>query len=60
VAKEWLTRARAWIEESRQPTADGEARKAGPWDQLPWTERVALEVLLAEAESLLSGEAKMP
>jgi WD40 repeat protein/tetratricopeptide (TPR) repeat protein len=60
-AKEWLTKARAWFEEARQRKPDGAADKGGvTWERLPWTERVALELLQVEAEKLLAGDEGKP
>jgi WD40 repeat protein/tetratricopeptide (TPR) repeat protein len=55
-ARQWLNKARAWIEEARNRKPDDKDGLA--WRNLPWTERGALELLQAEAEKLIEGEAK--
>jgi tetratricopeptide (TPR) repeat protein len=57
-AKEWLGKARAWIEETRDRKPDDKSGLA--WKQLPWTEQVALEALLAEAEKTIQRAAAKP
>jgi tetratricopeptide (TPR) repeat protein len=60
-AKEWLDRARAWIEQARNPRPEGTADKNEPsWNDLPWTEQVALELLQVEAEKLIEKEPAKP
>jgi WD40 repeat protein/tetratricopeptide (TPR) repeat protein len=60
-AQEWLDKARAWIEQARKPKQDNAADKGEPsWDDLPWTEHVALELLLGEAENLISKPSAKP
>jgi len=60
MAKQWLDKANAWIEQAHKPKPEGAAEKNEPsWDDLPWTERAALELLQAEAEKLVEkGPAK--
>jgi WD40 repeat protein/tetratricopeptide (TPR) repeat protein len=56
-AKEWLDKARAWVEQARKPRPEEGAEKNElSWDNLPWTEQVALELLQAEAAKLIEGE----
>jgi tetratricopeptide (TPR) repeat protein len=56
-AKECLEKARAWVEQARKPRPEGGAEKNElSWDNLPWTEQVALELLQAEAAKLIGGE----
>jgi WD40 repeat protein/tetratricopeptide (TPR) repeat protein len=55
-AKQWLTKARTWVEDARKRKADD--KDAIAWQRLPWTERMALELLQAEAEKLIEGEAR--
>jgi WD40 repeat protein/tetratricopeptide (TPR) repeat protein len=53
-AQEWLNRARAWIEQAHKPKPEGAAATDWvAWEALPWTERVALEVLEREAGKLI-------
>jgi hypothetical protein len=54
-AREWLVKARDWIALARHQSNDG----AGPeWPRLPWTERLALERLLAEAKGVVDAAGK--
>jgi tetratricopeptide (TPR) repeat protein len=56
-AKEWLDKARAWVEQARKRRPEGVAEKNELyWDDLPWTEQVALELLQAEAAKLIEGQ----
>ena len=57
-AKEWLGKARVWMEETRKRKPDDKSGVV--WEQLPWTERVALELLQAEAGKLIPGDAAKP
>jgi serine/threonine-protein kinase len=54
-AREWLDKARAWTAAARKSGPDGGGREAMIWDNLPWPERLALELLQAEAEKLIPG-----
>jgi WD40 repeat protein/tetratricopeptide (TPR) repeat protein len=56
-AREWLARARSWIADARKRAATPLASPPGiSWERLPWTERVALELLQREAEKLIQGD----
>jgi eukaryotic-like serine/threonine-protein kinase len=53
-AKESLNKARNWIAQARLRKSSDEAGPA--WARLPWQERVALELLLAEAEKMIDAK----
>jgi WD40 repeat protein/tetratricopeptide (TPR) repeat protein len=53
-AKKWLDRARECVEQARRKK-EGSDENTLSWQKLPWSERVALTVLLQEAEELLNG-----
>jgi WD40 repeat protein/tetratricopeptide (TPR) repeat protein/tRNA A-37 threonylcarbamoyl transferase component Bud32 len=53
-AKEWLAKARTWIEEARKRKPDD--KDALAWQRLPWTERGALKLLEREAGTLIEDE----
>jgi hypothetical protein len=53
VAKEWLGKARDWIAQARQSKSNEEVGLT--WSRLPWTERLVLELLEAEASKLIGG-----
>jgi tetratricopeptide (TPR) repeat protein len=55
-AREWLDKARTWVAVARKPTAEAPASDEPTWERLPWPERLALELLLDEAEKLIQGE----
>jgi tetratricopeptide (TPR) repeat protein len=59
-AKQWLGKYRDWIAQARGSTSKGENKEEVTWDHLLWTERVALEMLQAEAEKLISGDTAKP
>jgi WD40 repeat protein/tetratricopeptide (TPR) repeat protein len=60
-AKEQLDKARAWIEQARKPKPEGAADRSEPsWDDLPWTEQAALELLQGEAEKLIAKDPAKP
>jgi tetratricopeptide (TPR) repeat protein len=56
-AREWLDKARAWVADARKPAPEGAGPRETAWDRLPWPDRVALELLLAEAEAALNEKA---
>jgi WD40 repeat protein/tetratricopeptide (TPR) repeat protein/tRNA A-37 threonylcarbamoyl transferase component Bud32 len=53
-AKQWLDKARAWIDQARKQKAaeEGNNNKTRAWDHIPWNDRLALTVLLDEANML--------
>jgi WD40 repeat protein/tetratricopeptide (TPR) repeat protein/tRNA A-37 threonylcarbamoyl transferase component Bud32 len=57
-AKQWLDKARTWIGDARKRKAND--KDGLSWQNLPWTERGALELLQAEAEKLIQSEAAKP
>jgi WD40 repeat protein/tetratricopeptide (TPR) repeat protein/tRNA A-37 threonylcarbamoyl transferase component Bud32 len=59
-AKSWLGKARDWIAQARDPKSTRASKDDLIWDRLPWTERLALELLQAEAEKLNSADAAKP
>src|SRR5262249_52343796 len=59
-AREWLRKARDWITQARDPKSRREGKDDLTWDRLPWPERLALEVLLAEAEKIIHEDAPKP
>jgi tetratricopeptide (TPR) repeat protein len=60
-AKEWLGKARAWIEQARKRKPDaGPAKSGTAWEYLPWNERLVLELLQAEAEKLILSRTTQP
>jgi tetratricopeptide (TPR) repeat protein len=53
-AKKWLDQANTWIKQARETKAtDALNPDTLSWSNLPWTERLTLEVLQREAESLI-------
>jgi WD40 repeat protein/tetratricopeptide (TPR) repeat protein len=54
-AREWLKKARAWIDEARQHKPDGSL-----WERLPWGERLALDLLRREADKLIPADTPKP
>jgi tetratricopeptide (TPR) repeat protein len=60
-ARRWLDRAAEWMDRSREKKDGGAAdRNTLAWDQIPWDERLTLQLLRAEAEELVKGKAKTP
>jgi WD40 repeat protein/tetratricopeptide (TPR) repeat protein/tRNA A-37 threonylcarbamoyl transferase component Bud32 len=59
-AKEWLDKAHAWVEQAHKPKQEGAAKSDPSWEDLPWTEQAALELLQEEAEKLLEKDAAKP
>jgi WD40 repeat protein/tetratricopeptide (TPR) repeat protein/tRNA A-37 threonylcarbamoyl transferase component Bud32 len=57
-AKQWLEKGRTWIEQARKAKPHDKTVLA--WDRLPWTEWLALEQLLREAEKLIDGKGPKP
>jgi eukaryotic-like serine/threonine-protein kinase len=55
-AKQWLSKARDCIAKARGPQAAGQSKDELRWDRLPWTERLALELLEGEASKLIEGD----
>jgi tetratricopeptide (TPR) repeat protein len=55
-AKEWLSKARTWIAKARNAKPGNEGKDDLVWDRLPWTERLALELLESEAVKLIESE----
>jgi WD40 repeat protein len=53
-AEGWLEKAGTWITQARQRPA-GTAENLA-WDQINWTERVALQLLYCEAEASIRGK----
>jgi hypothetical protein len=54
-ARQWLGKARAWIDEARQRKPGGAL-----WERLPWGERLALDLLRSEADKLIPADAPKP
>jgi tetratricopeptide (TPR) repeat protein len=59
-AREWLDKARAWSAAARKPMPGPDGPDGTSWDHIPWPERLALELLQAEAEKLIHGDAPKP
>jgi hypothetical protein len=59
-ARQWLHKATAWIAKARDSRATGDNKGDLTWDRLPWTERLALEFLQAEAKKLIEADAPNP
>jgi WD40 repeat protein/serine/threonine protein kinase/tetratricopeptide (TPR) repeat protein len=54
-AQRWLAKSVQWIEQARQAKpAPGTNQGVSSWSKLPWTERLALELLRREAEALVN------
>jgi tetratricopeptide (TPR) repeat protein len=51
-ARHALAQAKKWIDDARVAKADDDPSNVA-WSSLPWMERVALEVLLSQAETLV-------
>jgi hypothetical protein len=58
-AKQWLSRARDWIAKARDAKPTGEPDEL-TWGRLPWTERLALELLQDAAENLITKPSTKP
>jgi Tfp pilus assembly protein PilF len=54
-AKEFLSKARDWMTKARGVKASDAGKDVLTWDRLPWTERLALELLETEAGKLIEG-----
>jgi tetratricopeptide (TPR) repeat protein len=59
-ARDWLHKATDWIAKARDSKATGENKGDLTWNRLPWTERLALEFLRAEAKQLIEADAPKP
>jgi WD40 repeat protein/tetratricopeptide (TPR) repeat protein len=59
-ARDWLHKAADWIARARDSKATADNKDDLTWDRLPWTERLALEFLQAEAKQLIEGDAPKP
>jgi tetratricopeptide (TPR) repeat protein len=55
-AKEWLSKAREWIAKAREAKPEDKGKDELAWHRLPWTERLALELLEAEAVTLIEDK----